>query len=66
MERAIDAVVLARYGEFRRLAHHYMRSERAGHTLQTAALVHEAYRDSRLSIGCRSANAATSSRWRRP
>jgi len=31
------------YGELRRLAHHYMQNERAGHTLQTTALVHEAY-----------------------
>ncbi len=31
------------YGELRRLARHYMRSERQGHVLQTTALVHEAY-----------------------
>jgi RNA polymerase sigma factor (TIGR02999 family) len=31
------------YRELRRLAHHYMRRERAGHSLQTTALVHEAY-----------------------
>ena len=31
------------YGELRRLAKHHMRRERAGHTLQTTALVHEAY-----------------------
>jgi RNA polymerase sigma factor (TIGR02999 family) len=31
------------YAELRRVAHHYMRAERAGHTLQTTALVHEAY-----------------------
>jgi hypothetical protein len=43
MEHAVDAAVLAHYGELRRLAHHHMRSERAGLTLQTAALVHEAY-----------------------
>jgi len=30
------------YGELRRLAHHYMRAERAGHTLQPTALVNEA------------------------
>lgn len=29
--------------ELRRLAHQYMRRERAGHTLQTSALVNEAY-----------------------
>jgi len=31
------------YSELRRLAHHYLAGERAGHTLQTTALVHEAY-----------------------
>jgi len=31
------------YDELRRLAHNYLRKERPGHTLQSAALVHEAY-----------------------
>jgi RNA polymerase sigma-70 factor, ECF subfamily len=31
------------YDELHRLAHRYMRGERTGHTLQTTALVHEAY-----------------------
>jgi RNA polymerase sigma factor (TIGR02999 family) len=31
------------YDELRRLAHHYMRGERTGHTLQTTALVNEVY-----------------------
>jgi len=31
------------YAELRRLAEHYMRKERRGHTLQATALVHEAY-----------------------
>jgi RNA polymerase sigma factor (TIGR02999 family) len=31
------------YEELHRLAHHYMSSERDGHTLQTTALVNEAY-----------------------
>jgi RNA polymerase sigma-70 factor (ECF subfamily) len=31
------------YNELRRLAGHYMRGERPGHTLQATALVHEAY-----------------------
>lgn len=31
------------YIELRRLAHWYLRKERPGHTLQTTALVHEAY-----------------------
>jgi RNA polymerase sigma-70 factor (ECF subfamily) len=31
------------YAELRRQAHRYLRKERVGHTLQTTALVHEAY-----------------------
>ena len=31
------------YNELRRLAHNYLRNERPDHTLQSAALVHEAY-----------------------
>jgi hypothetical protein len=31
------------YGELRRLAHSYLRQERPDHTLQSTALVHEAY-----------------------
>jgi RNA polymerase sigma-70 factor (ECF subfamily) len=31
------------HAELRRLARRYMRRERAGHTLQTTALIHEAY-----------------------
>jgi RNA polymerase sigma factor (TIGR02999 family) len=31
------------YDELHALAHHYLRGERTGHTLQTTALVHEAY-----------------------
>jgi RNA polymerase sigma factor (TIGR02999 family) len=37
------ALVPALYTELRRLAHSYMRGERPGHTLQTTALVNEAY-----------------------
>jgi hypothetical protein len=40
---ARDALLPIVYGELRRLAHHYMQGERAGHTLQTTALVNEAY-----------------------
>ena len=31
------------YDELHRLAHHYMRREQAGHSLQATALVNEAY-----------------------
>jgi RNA polymerase sigma factor (TIGR02999 family) len=31
------------YRELRQLAHHYLRKERSDHTLQSTALVHEAY-----------------------
>ena len=37
-----DAYALA-YAELRRIAHRQLRGERAGHTLNTTALVHEAY-----------------------
>jgi RNA polymerase sigma-70 factor (ECF subfamily) len=40
---ACEALVAIVYDELHRLAHHYMRTERAGHTLQTTALVNEAY-----------------------
>ncbi|UCF38457.1 MAG: sigma-70 family RNA polymerase sigma factor [Acidobacteriota bacterium] len=40
---ALDRLMPLVYAEFRRLAAHYMRKERPDHTLQTTALVHEAY-----------------------
>jgi RNA polymerase sigma factor (TIGR02999 family) len=40
---ALDRLMPLVYGELRRLAHNYMRNERAGHTLQTTAIIHEAY-----------------------
>jgi RNA polymerase sigma factor (TIGR02999 family) len=40
---AVDRVSTLLYDELRRLAGRQLRSERAGHTLQTTALVHEAY-----------------------
>jgi RNA polymerase sigma factor (TIGR02999 family) len=40
---ALDQLLPLVYEELRRLAHHYMRGERDGHTLQTTDLVHEAY-----------------------
>jgi RNA polymerase sigma factor (TIGR02999 family) len=40
---ARDRLVPIVYEELRRLAHHYMRGEREGHTLQTTALVNETY-----------------------
>jgi len=40
---ALDRLVPLVYGELRRLAQSYMRRERAGHTLQTTALIHEAF-----------------------
>ena len=40
---ARDRLVPIVYEELRRLAHHYMRNERSGHTLQTTALVNELY-----------------------
>lgn len=40
---ALDALLPLVYDELRRLARAYLRRERPGHTLQTTALVHEAY-----------------------
>src|SRR5215468_10612876 len=40
---AMDQLMPLVYGELRRLAKQHMRRERAGHTLQTTALIHEAY-----------------------
>ena len=40
---AMDRLIPLVYGELRRLAKQHMRRERAGHTLQTTALIHEAY-----------------------
>lgn len=38
-----DALLKLVYDELRRQAHRYLQKERIGHTLQTTALVHEAY-----------------------
>jgi len=40
---ALDRVMPMVYAEMRKLAGHYLRQERDGHTLQPTALVHEAY-----------------------
>jgi len=42
-EECLKELIPAVDGELRRIAHRYMRSERHGHTLQTTALVNEAY-----------------------
>jgi RNA polymerase sigma factor (TIGR02999 family) len=40
---AVARLIPLVYRELRRLAQHYMRNERVGHTLQPTALVHEAF-----------------------
>jgi RNA polymerase sigma-70 factor (ECF subfamily) len=40
---ALDKLIPLVYKELRRMAHQYMRRERAGNTLQTSALINEAY-----------------------
>jgi RNA polymerase sigma factor (TIGR02999 family) len=40
---ALELLTPRVYGELRRIAGHFMRDERAGKTIQTTALVHEAY-----------------------
>ena len=42
-ENALAALVPLVYKELRRLAHYHLQSERSDHTLQSTALVHEAY-----------------------
>jgi RNA polymerase sigma factor (TIGR02999 family) len=42
-QAALNELVPQIYDELRRLAKHYLRQERPGHTLRTTALVHEAY-----------------------
>ncbi len=42
-QEAVEHLFPLVYEELRRLAHRYMRRERPGHTLQTTAVVHEAY-----------------------
>jgi RNA polymerase sigma factor (TIGR02999 family) len=40
---ALDALVPLVYADLRRLAHRYLQNQRGDHTLQSTALVHEAY-----------------------
>jgi RNA polymerase sigma-70 factor, ECF subfamily len=42
-QSALERLTPVVYEELRRLAHHYMKGERDGHSLQTTALVNEAY-----------------------
>jgi RNA polymerase sigma factor (TIGR02999 family) len=42
-DRALRALIPMVYKELRRLAHHHLKSERADHTLQSTALIHELY-----------------------
>lgn len=42
-ESALDRLMPLVYHELRRLAHRYIRGEHSGHTLQTTALINEAY-----------------------
>ncbi len=42
-EEALQVLLPLVYNELRRVAHRYLQKERPGHTLQSTALVHEAY-----------------------
>src|SRR5262245_1217209 len=42
-ETALNELIPLVYDELRRLARSYMKGERSDHTLQTTALIHEAY-----------------------
>src|SRR5579859_4169531 len=41
--KALESLIPLVYNELRSLAQHYLRRERSNHTLQSTALVHEAY-----------------------
>ena len=41
--QALDALIPLVYEELRRIAQHFLQREKPGHTLQSTALVHEAY-----------------------
>ena len=42
-QQTLEALLPVAYDELRRLAHRYLRKQRPDHTLQSTALVHEAY-----------------------
>jgi RNA polymerase sigma factor (TIGR02999 family) len=42
-QEALEKLMPVLYKELHRMAHRYMRQERPGHTLQTTALIHEAF-----------------------
>ncbi|HZQ17757.1 MAG TPA: sigma-70 family RNA polymerase sigma factor [Terriglobales bacterium] len=42
-EQALERLIPLVYNELHGLAHYYLRGERSDHTLQTTALIHEAY-----------------------
>jgi len=42
-EKALEQMLPLVYEDLRRIAHRHLKNERQGHTLQTTALVHEAY-----------------------
>ncbi len=46
-----DALLKLVYTELHRQAHRYLQKERAGHTLQTTALVHEAVVEKTRVVG---------------
>jgi len=55
---ALSAVLPLVYDELRKIAHRYLRDERPGHTLQSTALVHEAYLRLKKQDGGQFANRA--------
>jgi hypothetical protein len=59
--RALDDLTPIVYAELRRLAHRYIRRERADHSLQTTALVNEAYIVWSITSGCSGRTVRTSS-----
>ena len=64
-KEALDKLMPIVYDELRRQAARYLRREQAGHTLQTTALIHEAYVRLWINATCNGKIAHTSSASRR-
>ena len=62
-QRALEELTPIVYAELHRLAQRYMRHERPGHSLQTRALVNEAYMRLSITSACNGRIARTSSRF---
>ena len=62
-QEALEKLTPIVYAELHRLAQRYMKHERPGHSLQTTALVNEAYMRLSITSACNGRIARTSSRF---